>query len=162
MAYQQGCNVDGELLSSAYVHKDNSDPSFSLDCSVEPSLTRQEFAAECDINTLMAQYEKTGVINHFNSGTPQYFDFEDMPDLQQSLEIMRDATAAFMQLPAIVRKEFDNDPAEFVKFATDEKNADKLREWGLMAPPPEPEKVQKVEIMNPPSADKPADQSVTK
>lgn len=154
MSYQQGINEAGELLNSAYVHKDNSDPSFSIDFSDSPSLTRQEFAAECDINTLMAQYEKTGVINHFNSGQPQYYDFEAVPDLQQSLHIMRDATDAFMRLPAAVRKEFDNDPTLFVEFATDPKNLEKMREFGLAAPAPEPEKPQKVEIVNPPPAPK--------
>lgn len=158
MAYQQGINADGELLNSAYVHKDNNDPSFTLDCSIEPSLTRQEFAAECDINTLMAQYEKTGVINHFNRGEPQYYDFEDVPDLQRSLEILSDATTAFNSLPAGIRKEFDNDPAQFLEFAADPKNLDKMREYGLAAPAPIPEKPQKVEIVNPAP---PVDQSAT-
>lgn len=156
MAYQQGLNANGELLSSAYVHKDNSDPRFSLDCSNLPSLTRQEFAAECDINTLMAKYEKTGVINHFNPGKPQYVDFEAVPDLQNSLHILADATAAFNNLPATVRRDFDNDPAQFLEFATDPKNLAKMREYGLAAPEPEPEKVQKVEIINPAPLDKPA------
>ncbi|QCQ84707.1 internal scaffolding protein [Blackfly microvirus SF02] len=149
MAYAQGINADGELLSSAYVHKDNADPAFNLDCSCEPSLTRQEFAAECDINTLMAQYEKTGVINHFNNGEPRYYDFEEMPDLQNSLHILAEATTAFMSLPAHVRKEFDNDPTKFIEFASDPKNLEKMREYGLAAPAPEPEKPQKVEIVNP-------------
>lgn len=154
MPLAHGYNSDGELLSSAYVIKDNADPSFSLDCSDLPSLTRQEFAAECDINTLMAQYEKTGVINHFNRGAPQYVDFEAVPDLQTALHTLHEATAAFNNLPAIVRKEFDNDPVQFIEFATDPKNLDKMREYGLAAPLPPPERIQKVEITNPAPADK--------
>lgn len=155
MAYQQGTNADGELLSSAYVHKDNDDPAFGLDCSNLPSLTRQEFAAECDINTLMAQYEKTGVINHFRQGQPQYVDLTDIPvDLQSTLNILADATAAFMQLPATLRRDFDNDPVKFCDFATNPDNIGKMREWGLAPPAPTEPAPQKVEIINPTPADK--------
>ncbi|QCQ85046.1 internal scaffolding protein [Blackfly microvirus SF02] len=126
----QGLNCNGEELSSSYVEHD------PVDFVPEgPSLTRQEFADECDINTLMAQYEKTGVINHFNSATPQYYDLTEMPDtLMGSLEHMKNAEEAFMRLPALVRKEFDNDPISFVVYATDPENLTQLREWGLAAP----------------------------
>lgn len=126
----QGLNSNGENLSSVYVEHD------PVDVVPEgPSLTRQEFADECDINVLMAQYEKTGVINHFNDGTPQYLDITEMPDdLMGSLAVMKEAESAFMRLPAGVRKEFDNDPLQFVEYATDPNNLDTLREWGLAAP----------------------------
>lgn len=126
----QGLNSDGEELGSVYVAHD------PVDTIPEgPSLTRQEFADECDINVLMAQYEKTGVINHFSNGTPQYMDITEMPDdLMGSLRVMKEAETAFMRLNAQVRKEFDNDPIQFVDFATDPNNLDQLREWGL-APP---------------------------
>lgn len=148
MTLTQGWNADGEPYSSAFAEIDRANPALYVDCSCEPSLTRQEFADDCDINTLMAKYETTGTINHFNRQTPQYLDLGDVPDLQTSLSILHDATAAFMQLPATVRREFDNDPVKFVQFAADEKNLDKMREWGLAAPiPPEPP-IQKVEIIN--------------
>lgn len=105
-----------------------------LDCSVEPSMTRQEFADECDINKLMAQYEKHGVISHFSAREPLYLDLVGLPDLRQTLDLMREADEAFMRLPAIVRKDFDNDAVQFVEFAQDPKNIDKLREWGLAKP----------------------------
>lgn len=150
MAYQHGTNADGELLSSAYVHKDHDNPDFSVDFTDTVSLTRQEFAQECDINNLMSQYEKTGVINHFNRGEPQYVDFTAVPDLQESLHILGEATVAFNSLPAVVRKEFDNDPTKFLEFASNPDNIDKMREYGLAAPKPipEPEKIQKVEIVD--------------
>ncbi|QCQ84577.1 internal scaffolding protein [Blackfly microvirus SF02] len=128
----QGLNSMGEELSSNYVEHD------PVDMHPEgPSLTRQEFADECDINVLMAQYEKTGTINHFNSATPQYLDLTEMPDdLMGSLAVMKEAELAFMRLPAKVRKEFDNDPLDFTNYALDPNNLDQLREWGLAAPKP--------------------------
>lgn len=126
----QGLNENGEELSSAYVQHDPVDF-----VPQGPSLTRQEFADECDINVLMAQYEKTGVINHFNSAEPKYYDLTEMPDtLMGSLEHMKNAEEAFMRLPAHVRREFQNDPLDFVIYATDPNNIGQLREWGLAAP----------------------------
>lgn len=110
----------------------------------EPSRTLQEFADECDINAIMARYEKTGVVNHYNTKQPRYLDLTDVPDFQASLNLLRVADEAFASLPANVRKTFDNDPAKFVEFAQDEKNLDQMREWGLAKPleaPPAPMKV---------------------
>lgn len=136
--------------SSAFVEIDRANPAFGLDCSDEPSLTRAEFAAECDVNNIMAQYEKTGVLNHYARSEPRYLDVSDVPDLQRAMTILADAEQAFMSLPAVVRREFDNDSAKFVAFAQDPENVEKMREWGLAEPlPPEPV-VQKVEVVNPP------------
>lgn len=76
----------------------------------DASKTRQEFAEECDINTIMDRYEKSGAITHVNQTTPIYMDVSSMPDLRSSLDIMREASLAFYSLPAKVRREFDNSP----------------------------------------------------
>lgn len=134
-----GHNSDGEPMSSAFVHRDEAqlrDPSVNLDCSSEPSLTRQEFADECDINKLMAQYEKSGIISHINPRTPQYLDLSEVPDLATAHQIIQNATAEFMALPANVRREFDNDPMEFIRYAENPDNIEKMREWGLAKPAP--------------------------
>lgn len=139
----------GGALSSAFVPHDPVDVYFS-----EPSRTRQEFAAECDINTLMAKYEATGVLSHINERTPVYFDTTDAPDLRSAIDLVRDAEKAFMSLPAKVRAEFDNDAVAWVDFAVDPANVGKMREWGLAppeAPLPPPMKVEVVSTATPPS-----------
>lgn len=111
--------------------------------------TKQEFKEECDLNVLMRRYEKTGVLPSARMVQPRYVDAFDLPSYQESMQIMADAERAFMALPARVRGEFDNDPEKFVAFAQDEKNVDKLREWGLAkAPEPAPEPVE-VKVVNP-------------
>lgn len=103
------------------------------------SMTRQEFADECDINVIMAQYDRTGVISHVNQREPVYFDFTEVPDFRSAMDMMIEADKAFMSLPANVRRDFDNDAKQFVDFASDSANLDKMREWGLAPPkPPEP------------------------
>lgn len=152
MARFQGCNANGEPMSSAFVERDV-DP--GIDCSQGgPSLTRQEFAEECDINVLMARYEKTGAIPPMNAAEPQYLDVADFAgiDLMTAMDVLERADRSFMSLPARTRAEFDNDPMKFVAFCEDAKNLDKLREWGLAAPVvPKPEP-QEVRIVNPPGA----------
>lgn len=98
-----------------------------------PSLTRQDFAEECDINAIMERYQHTGVLPA--GGEPFYYDFTTLPTtMMESMDVMRQATDAFMTLPAKVRREFDNDPAEFVDFASNPDNVEQMREWGLAEP----------------------------
>lgn len=118
----------------------------------EPSRTRQEFAEECDINTIMARYERTGVISHVDPRAPVYLDASESPrDLQHALEILATAETAFMSLPAGVRKEFDNDVHAFVAYAEDPGNLARMREWGLAPPEPVPNAPMRVEVVNPPA-----------
>lgn len=114
------------------------------------SRTRQEFKDECNINVIMKKYEKTGVISHTSNRQPRYVDFGDgVPDFHTAMNMMVEAEAAFMTLPAAVRKRFENDPASFVEYASDEKNIAQLREWGLAAPEKAPDAPMRVEVVNP-------------
>lgn len=121
----------------------------------EPSLTRQEFTDECDINTIMSRYEATGVISHVNHREPVYLDTSEYPGLQASMDLFRQAEAAFAALPAQTRRQFDNDPQKFVDFAVNKENLPQMREWGLAAPEKEPLAPMRVEVVNPlPPAEK--------
>jgi len=152
MTRMQGVNDEGVVMRDMYVISDEAVlMETELDCqAADDGMTMQEFADECDINVLMARYEKTGVLNHFSKSAPNYLDLSNMPDLHEALSIYDRAQAAFMTLPAHVRREFDNDPAKFVEYAQDEKNVDKMREWGLAEPLPVDPSPIKVEITNPP------------
>jgi len=43
----------------------------------QPSLTRQSFKDECDVNQIVQRYTETGMINHIPRTTPQYGDAPD-------------------------------------------------------------------------------------
>lgn len=147
----QGVDNNGEDISSAYV---DHDPEATAFYTVGPSLTRQEFAADCDINNIMATYETTGVISHVNQKAPQYLDVTDVPDLAESIRVVQEASAAFMALPAATRREYDNDPIKFVEAiqSGDEATMAKAREWGLLEPLKSDPPPTRVEIVNPPPA----------
>nr|AVQ10249.1 portal protein [Gokushovirinae environmental samples] len=117
------------------------------------SMTRQEFTDECDVNAIMRRYEASGIWPFQPQGVePVYVDFYGMPDLQGAMASMIQAEEAFMRLPALVRKEFDNDAMRFVEYAQDGNNVDKLREWGLAEPKkPEPSPIEVRVVKDPES-----------
>lgn len=96
-----------------------------------PGMTKQSFKAECDINNIMRRFDKEGVITHLNHVKARYADVCDMPSYVEAARKVAAVNTIFEELPAILRSEFDNDPAIFldeVQHASD----DELLEWGLM------------------------------
>lgn len=102
-----------------------------LDCSVEPSMTKQSFAEECDINTIVRRFNVGGDLP---SGVrmPTYGDFDTVNDFRTALDAVVQAREAFDQMPANVRYRFHNDPAEFVDFCSDEANRPEAIKLGLV------------------------------
>lgn len=97
----------------------------------QPSLTKQSFGHEANINTIMSRYEKTGVIENLNTQEGQFGDFTNIQTYQESLNQIMLAQNMFDSLPAQVRKYFENDPVLFVEFAQNPENQDTLVEMGL-------------------------------
>lgn len=104
---------------------------------LQVSMTKQSFAQESEINNIMAKYEKTGLIEHVKA----HSGYADMPaglDYQAALQMTIEADIAFNELPALVRKEFDNDPFQFLEFVADPDNVERMGELGLLNPVEEP------------------------
>lgn len=120
---------------------------FDTDPGDDENLVQHSMQDECDINVIMKRYEKTGELTHLGGMAAQYGDFSDVTDYKTGMERIMEADALFMELPASIRDRFNNDPSKFVEFATDPKNLDKMREWGLapaLPTPPEPQLVKVV------------------
>jgi len=94
------------------------------------SLTKQSFTSECDINNIMAKYQKTGALDHVNKNEASY-GFATSEDFQSALEIIRTGQTMFDELPSSIRTKFDNDPAKFLDFVQDNKNQAEMVELGL-------------------------------
>lgn len=97
----------------------------------EPSLTKQSFKDECDINTIMDKFTKTGVLNHVARHQMQY-GYATATDLREALDIIEQGQSMFMDLPAVVRKRFNHDPAEFLEFVQNPANKEELADLGLL------------------------------
>lgn len=95
------------------------DPRPVVDCSVEPSLTKQSFKDECDINVIMAKYRKGALVTHLERRQPRWLDVSEITDFRQSVEYLQEVSEWFAGLPAPVREAFDNDPATVVEYMND-------------------------------------------
>lgn len=107
--------------------------------TTQPSLTQQQFKDECDINTIAKNFGLTGQLPP-PVYAPTYGDFTEVEDFQGALHAIQRASASFMELPANVRERFNNDPARFVDFCSDARNAPEMATLGLSrsAAPPAP------------------------
>lgn len=104
-----------------------------LDCSGLPSLAKQSFAEECDINTIVRRFGLTGQLPE-NVRMPTYGDFVDVVDFQSAMNAVVAARESFDAMPADVRARFHNDAGEFVAFCDDDRNRDEAVKLGLVPP----------------------------
>ena len=96
--------------------------------------TKQSFKDECDVNTIMARYQFTGEMPVLNQQAPQYLDATGY-DYQSAMEFVAGAKSLFGDLPSELRNRFNNDPALFLDFCSQEKNRPEMAELGLLASP---------------------------
>lgn len=110
--------------------------SSGVDCSALPSRTKQSFRDECNINRIMAKYEKTGLASWVSANEGRYGDFAAF-DFHEAQNFIADANSMFQGLPAEVRYQFDNDPGKFLNFVEDPSNEAKMISMGLKTAPDE-------------------------
>lgn len=115
-----------------------------------PSRTKQSHRDECDINTILKGYNRTGLLQHVAQHQGVYGDLSDAPTFHQAMNTIARAGQSFDLLPAEIRKRFSNDPAEFLEFVHDEKNRDEMVNMGLIPEPRTP-----VDMDDPPAPPKP-------
>ena len=110
----------------------------------KPSMTKQSFKKQCNINNIMSKYEKTGVLTHVNTKQPQYGDFSQIPDYRESLDKVIQAEDSFLSLPAKIRAKFNHYPSEFMDFCLDPENRDQMIEMGLIRPSEKDQQLENV------------------
>jgi phage internal scaffolding protein len=101
-----------------------------LEC-LDPTMAQQQFREECDINTIMERFGRTGELIA-PIRMPQYGDFDGVNDYHSAMNAIVEAQTAFDALPAKVRARFGNDPAEFLDFVYNEENRDEAIRLGLV------------------------------
>lgn len=93
--------------------------------------TKQSHKAECDINTILARYKRTGVLDFQQRMEPQYGDVSAIEFQDAQLKIAH-AKGLFAAMPAHLRHRFDNDPVKFLAFVNDERNRNEAEDLGLL------------------------------
>jgi len=102
--------------------------------NTKPSMTKQSFKDECNINNIMAKFQKTGALNHYAKHAPNYGDATHI-ELADALNVVADAESMFEELPSSLRKRFQNSPELFLEFVNDEKNLEEMKKLGLVKSP---------------------------
>ncbi len=97
--------------------------------------TKQSFANECDINLIMERAAQGGTISHLAKFEGIYADFSDF-DFHGHIEKLTKGREVFDDLPAEIRREFAQSPADFFAYVNDPANKDRLAELlpGLAKP----------------------------
>lgn len=95
------------------------------------SLTVQADKDRCCVNNILSKFRQTGLMDHVREHEGRYGDFTTADDFQEAMTIVAHAQQSFDLLPSEIRKEFDNDPREFLDFVHNPENEEKLVAMGL-------------------------------
>ena len=105
----------------------------------DPSMTKQSFKDECDINVILARYENTGMyydpLTTRGSRAPLFDDFTAVPDYMDAQNFVIEAGELFNELPSRIRRRFDNSPSKLLEFLSDPANGDEAISLGLVSAP---------------------------
>jgi phage internal scaffolding protein len=94
-------------------------------------ITEQCHKKQCDMNHILKDYKRTGFIRHSKENQGRYDDIS-VQDFQDAMFKVAEATNMFNDLPANLRKDFNNNPAEFLGFVQNPDNQEKLQQMGII------------------------------
>lgn len=137
------------------VFTDLEHPRPKVDFSESPSMTRQEFADEANVNNLLKRYATTGVFYDplttvKANRKPLFGDFTQFADFTAAQNAIIEAHQAFDSLPVEVREKFNYDPAKLIEWLQDDANRDEAIKLGLI------EKAAEAATPEPATEEKPA------
>lgn len=105
----------------------------------DPSLAQQSGKEDADINVIVKRFGITGQLPT-NVNMPMSMDFEGIFDYHTAMNLITSAQQGFMEMPADIRSEFNNDPGAFVDFVSKPENRERAEKLGLVLPrAPEPD-----------------------
>lgn len=107
----------------------------SISFKESKSMTDQSAKKQTDINSIMANYAKTGLLPVQQEKVARYIDNTQIMPLEQAHELVRDAMNLFEELPAQIRKLMDNKPENMVNFIKDPDNKDILIKYNVLEKP---------------------------
>lgn len=137
-----GLNVPniGIFFKTPFNHDTNAESDRTGLACADPSLTKQEFKEDADINNIIARFQQTNELPPIP--LPEHFmDIRNRQTYLQVQEHMAEANAIFYKLPAQLRAEHLNDPARWadaVVKAVEAGDLEKARKLGIDEPEPKP------------------------
>lgn len=133
----------------------------SISFDQHPSLTKQAFAEECDINNIVQKNLDKGINPFQDPRQMPYADVSNTLSFHEAQNFVFAVEDQFLSLPAELRDRFNNDPKIFMDYFEDPKNQTELQNLGLTQrepnATPDPQKPQKnAEPLNTPASPNPS------
>ena len=94
-------------------------------------LTEQSHKEETDMNYILREYTKHGYIKHSKENQGRYDDIT-VQDFQEAMFIVKESERMFSELPANIRKRFEQDPKKFLAFVQDKNNIQEMHSLGIL------------------------------
>lgn len=91
--------------------------------------TKQSFREACDVNRIVANYSRTGLLTHVARGVPEY-GHAPAVDFHRAMNIVAEANSMFLELPGKIRQRY-RDPGAFLEALEDPDQVEELRELGV-------------------------------
>lgn len=93
--------------------------------------TQQNHKRECDVNYIIAKYDKTGIISRVQQIEARYGDVTGA-DFRKAQDLVLNAQNMFDQLPADIKKRFDQNAGKLLEFMENEENRGEAIKLGLI------------------------------
>lgn len=94
-------------------------------------VTNQAAKKSCDVNEIIKNYDKTGIISNVSKFEAKFGDMSGV-DFKNMQDKVTNAHSQFMTLPSHIRARFNNDPGSLLDFMEDPANRPKAIELGLI------------------------------
>lgn len=93
--------------------------------------TEQVHKDICDVNNIIRQYDKRGLITHVSKIEAKYGDLSGL-DFKHMQDTICNAKKMFEELPSKIRNRFKNDPKELIEFMDDPENREEAIQLGII------------------------------
>lgn len=95
------------------------------------TMTEQQHAETVSMRNILHRARRSGMIDHVNSYKGEYMNMINAPDFIEAQRQIAAAASMFETVPAHIRADFYNDPAQFIDFMQNPENRDAIEEYGF-------------------------------
>lgn len=119
------------LESGKYIFRKTNGRRKVVTVNNDPSKTDQQYKEDCDTNTILNKFMRTGQITHLAKRQGTFQDVSEIQDLSETLMIVKRAEQDFLQYPSKIRKKFNNSVTQMAEWLQDPDNNEEAVKLGL-------------------------------
>lgn len=96
-----------------------------------PGKTEQSHAKQTDMNLILKDYVRTGVLKHARENVGRYDDVTAL-DYEEAQKLVANQKSMFENFPAAIRNEFNNEVSQFLSYVQNPNNFDEVVKRGFV------------------------------